>query len=252
MKTIKQYLLEGLFDNDDNLVDKNPTEAIYSWLKQYTSLRTPEKLLLMGPRGLYSKHGRQIILYDHIPDFIQFDMSKNNLTWIINISNLTQKDLDKLPGTIMSINDPVQTTMFGGKSTILKDLNIKAWSDIRFYGIEELKNVNIDFKIKKKRNISILKSFRQYGASVIQGLTVNKREADGVFTLELPKSSMVDEKQLKELLPYIIKNIGANLVINQDTKYGYAFLDASKSTKNHKEYTQDISKGTWMKILYDE
>ena len=252
MKSIKQYLSEGLFDDEEHLVDKNPTEAIYSWLEQYTNLKNPERLLLMGPKGLYSKYGRQIILYDHIPDFIQFDMSKNNLTWMINISNLTQKDLDKLPGTIMSINDPVQTTMFGGKSTILKDLNIKAWSDIQFYGIEELKNVNIDFKIKKKRNISILKSFRQYGASAIQGLTVNKKAADGIFTLELPKSSMVDEKQLKNLLPYIIQNIGANLVINRDTKYGYAFLDAAKSTKTHKEYTQDISKGTWMKIRYDE
>lgn len=251
MRDIKLYLSEGLFDNEEHLVDKNPTEAIYSWLKQYTNLKNPEKLLLTGPKGLYSKYGRQIILYDHIPDFIQFDMSKNNLTWMINISDLTQKDLDKLPGTIMSINDPVQTSMFVGKSTILKDLNIKAYSDIRLCGIEELKNVNIDFKVKKNRNISILNSFRQYGAKSVQGLTVNKRIADGIFTLELPSSSMLDEKQLKNLLPYIIKNIGANLVVNHKVKYGYAFLDKTKTTKNHREYTQDISKGEWVKIIYE-
>ena len=29
MRDIKLYLSEGLFDNEEHLVDKNPTEAIY-------------------------------------------------------------------------------------------------------------------------------------------------------------------------------------------------------------------------------
>ena len=38
MKSIKEYITEGLFDDEDDLLDKKPDQAMINWLEENTSL----------------------------------------------------------------------------------------------------------------------------------------------------------------------------------------------------------------------
>ena len=110
MKPIKKYIIEGLFDSEDDLLDKTPDQAIYDYLKSIDSCNTTrniEKDFSIKNGIIYNDYpsGRSFKLDAPLPSYINFDKkSCDTLRFELNYNNITNEQLKRLPGFISSIH----------------------------------------------------------------------------------------------------------------------------------------------------
>ena len=138
MKTIKEYINESLFDNEDDLLDKHPDNAIYKWLEENTKLKflLEKKIIFVENGVVYSKaaNSSALVFHQNPPEWIKFDeKSWNEQNIEIDYDIKSQKDIDNIPGMIN------QT-----RNNIIKDVDINT-CNIYFVKSKSLENVKLHY-----------------------------------------------------------------------------------------------------------
>lgn len=143
MKTIKQYIKESLFDDEDDLLDKTPDQAIYDYLKSIDksiTTRKIEKDFSIKDGIIYDNYpsGRSFSLDEPLPSYINFDKkSCGTLRFALCYDNITQDQLKRLPGFI----DAIYTDKISNLTLCVKDsLNI---TDVKSFNKIKLKTKKI-------------------------------------------------------------------------------------------------------------
>ena len=109
MKTIKQYIKESLFDDEEDLMNKIPDQTIYDYLKSIdnsVTTRKIEKDFSIKDGVIYDNYpsGRSFKLNAPLPSYINFDKkSCDTLRFTLCYNNITQDQLKRLPGFISGI-----------------------------------------------------------------------------------------------------------------------------------------------------
>lgn len=110
---------EGLFDSEDDLLNKTPDQAIYDYLKSIDNSHTTrniEKDFSIKDGIIYDNYpsGRTFELDAPLPSYINFDKkSCDTLRFILCYNNITQDQLKRLPGFISAIcTDKVSNLTF--------------------------------------------------------------------------------------------------------------------------------------------
>ena len=109
MKTIKEYINESLFDSENDLLDKTPTDAIIEWFDENVkfincairSTRIPARDVLSVNNGLLTVElpiGTCIDYYAQPPKWIKFDEKSWGNTFSYVCYDVTsQKDIERIP-----------------------------------------------------------------------------------------------------------------------------------------------------------
>ena len=163
MKNIKEYINESLFDSEDDLLDKNPTDAIIEWFDEnvkfikrlyYYPIPTKE-VLSIDDKGIISfqiSHGcDHIEYYKQPPSFIKFDEKScmNTLTasgtmTCIYYDVISQKDIKNIP-----LDKFNRIAEFQNNKT--QNLILNNWTNINSENIKNITyNVNTEVLIGVK------------------------------------------------------------------------------------------------------
>ena len=147
MKSIKEYITEGLFDDEDDLLDKKPDQAMINWLEENTSLEYALKhnRSKVNNGKVYidpSTNWSPVAVKSNPPKWINFD-KKSWEEQAINIkySIKSQKDIDNVPGWIERIEAQTVKNV---------DINTKF---IEFIYTKEIENVILHYD--KEDNIHV-------------------------------------------------------------------------------------------------
>lgn len=135
MKTIKEYINESLFDDENDLLDKKPDQAMINWLEKNTSGSSfiQKNFIFVNNGAVYNKAHSYFRFDQNPPSWIKFDEK----SWAGQGSELTfdiksQKDISNIPGWIEHIS-----------GNIVKDVDINTF-DITFGpSVKEIKNVSL-------------------------------------------------------------------------------------------------------------
>lgn len=146
MKNIKEYINEGLFDDEDDLLDKKPDQAIIYWFEN--NIDNPQWYI--SNRMIWAKNG---IVYRNIPgdgvmifnsnppDWIKFDKKNWPRQYSqINFDVKSQDDINNIPGRIIWVY-----------SKVFENVEVNTGLNITFFNPVEIKNV----KLYNKTNDSI-------------------------------------------------------------------------------------------------
>lgn len=136
MKTIKEYINESLFDDENDLLDKKPDQAMINWLEENTagSFLIKKNLIFVNNGIVYNKSNTHSFFSfnQNPPSWIKFD----ERSWIDQSMELTfdiksQDDISNIPGRIEQV-----------RGNIVKDVDINTFNII-FAGVKEIKNVSL-------------------------------------------------------------------------------------------------------------
>lgn len=255
MKSIKSYISEGLFGNEEGLINSAPEEAVYKWLydNAYDFIsqfhgehsETPEVVIKNGM--IHPDKGITLKISDHVPSYIQFDkdyiiknLYNRYLYDVVDINvtdfDINQKDVDRL-GVVGSI----------GNVKNVKDLDIDIYEDFNIGNVKNIKNLHITYHNKRKSNKL---GVRDIDIKNLINISVSSKVPVKLWVDEFHVDKVLNKD--KKLTEHILKNLNCNYIQNSWDKY--VFTDSTKVNDKSpisdvlKYSTKDVNIGYWAKL----
>ena len=246
MKHIKEYINDGLiacqgtfeslFDDEDDLLDKVPDQAILDYIKSIVApqLRSGvEKNFYINNGVVYCNRPDRygFVFKGTIPSYINFDKeSCSSISSVMIYEGISQEDIDKIPAYITHIKcKKLSNVTIPIKKSI--DLSkVKSFNSISIKPIDNYKFINLKFKnpvLKDLQNISVL------GEHVV---TVNVNDNTSYQNI---KGALLSNQDISK---HFVKSLKCCEITCDDKNiYILNFVDKQG------EVTTDFSKGQWRK-----
>ena len=138
MKNIKEYINESLFDSEDDILNRDPSEAILNWLEKNIFSIYMIKDRIKIKKGVVYHAGKLYAPYffkANPPSWVKFDKrSWEDVLTGIKYNVNSQADISNIPGRIEGI-----------ECDFIKNIDIEN-SSITINDIKDIENIHLSYK----------------------------------------------------------------------------------------------------------
>jgi len=243
MKNIKEYINESLFDDEDDLLDKNPDQVIFDYLKSIVlshQVKYVDEEFYIKNGIIYYRGSDQFTftIESPMPSYINFDKKScgDNIISLLSYNGISQEDLDRLPGGVWLIksNRLSKLTIPIYKALDLQEVNI--FNNVILKPVEEYTNIAITIGKRKQNKLT---------PKDIMNLSVQGKDPEVCLRI----INQNDYNDIKNMLlsdpdfsKHVIKDLHCSVIVGNyggREKYFLEYLDMSDNI------TDVISKGQW-------
>ena len=222
MKTLKLYIKESLFDDEEDLLDRAaPDESIYNYLEsiKFSRWDNIRKLFNIKKGIIYGANNinQAFLLIKPLPSYINFDKNScSQLKFYISYNNITQEQIDRLPGCVASIN-----------SNKISNLIIPTGAFIDLTSVDNFNKIKLDINPIYNQFVLCFDDFDRDDLKKIEVCSKTHKQIEtGVLKIYDDKSyedfiSII--KADTDLTDYLLNTLKCNIVSGSD--YCIKFLD---------------------------
>lgn len=245
MKSIKEYIIEGLFDNEDDLLDKKSSQEILEWFDNYNNIIINQRFLKILDNGTVSLTQKvDVCWYKRLPEYIKLDKEswEKYATNTIAFELKTQRDIEGIYGNIQEICN----------AEYLQNINIHTDSVLSFRAsIKDYKNITLIGDNYKILRLGIYNTIKDPG----QLLQFNYKNIKFVHLICYGLDDLfLNYKKYADLLNGLInKGVVMITFYNKNSRKSMIAAYMVKGTRrwNINKVTKDHSKGEWLLFTDD-
>ncbi len=193
MKTIKEYIKESLFDSEDDILNRDPSEAILNWLEKNVFSWYMMKDHVKIKNGVVYHTGKIYAPYFfnvNPPGWVKFDKrSWEDVPTGIKYNVNSQADISNIPGRIEGI-----------ECDFIKNIDIEN-SSITIINIKDIENIHLSYEDPSVVIHVTFQNGNWKGADVIEKMLTELYSRTNHIIIDIRKSKL-SGKFLRQIKKY--------------------------------------------------